>query len=173
MLSVRFVAESTFCISVTSPLNRFSSAFNNELIGGPQQPPFDTTNLGDMNQFNQQQFKQDTGAFGGPGLADQQMMGQQPMGQQPMGQQPMGQQQMTQQQQQPQKPKDMFCPMCRISILMPSSEIENKCADCGQVVCKNCGMHTQSQFNEVGRLETVRISKAYLFCSAPEKTHRV
>lgn len=106
--------------------------------------------MGDMNQFNQQQqFKQDTGAFG-PGMmqGDQQMMGQQQMTQQQQ-----------QQQQQPAKPKDMFCPVCRISILMPSSEIENKCVDCGQVVCKNCGMHTQSQFNEVSCSLSLTCSK--------------
>ena len=137
--------SSTFLIDFLSEFFFLSSAFNNQLIGGPQQPPFDTTNLGDMNQFNQQQqFKQDTGAFGGPGGP----------GMMPGDQQMMGQQMNQQQQQQPQKPKDMFCPVCRISILMPSSEIENKCVDCAQVVCKNCGMHTQSQFNEVGLLTT-------------------
>ena len=94
--------------------------------------------MGDMNQ-QQQQLNKDVGAFGNQGLTqtDQSLQ----MNQQQMNQQP--------QQQQPQKPKDMFCPICRISILMPSSELENKCLDCSQVVCKNCGLNTQSQYNEV------------------------
>lgn len=121
------------------------SAFNNQMMGSNlQQSQFDATNMppnqqpnlmGDLNQMNQmnqinQQQQQDLGAFSNQQGVTQQL------------------QKPADQSLQQQKPKDMFCPLCRISILMPSSELENKCFDCAQVVCKNCGINTQSQFNE-------------------------